>query len=232
MKIMGLIPARGGSKGIPGKNIKNFSGEPLIAHSIKTAQLISRIDRLILSTDDEKIAQVGREYNIEVPFIRPEILATDSADALSVFKHALEFVIGEGYHPDALLVLQPTSPLREAVDIEKAIDLFEGGGFDQVISLTPVRQHPYWMKRINEDNSIEPYIKEQGKPLRRQELPSLYIPNGAIYIYTTEFILNNLENPKVGSIIMEEWKSLDIDTPLDFYLAEKVMEEKFQAGLR
>lgn len=226
MKILGLIPARGGSKGVPGKNIKLFAGEPLIAHSIKVGQRCEKIDRLILSTDDKKIADIGQEYGIEVPYIRPPHLATDEAMALDVFQHAMHFVMDQGYVPDALLVLQPTSPLRDETDIEKAISLLENSDFDQVISITSVSQHPYWMKTLGNNYEVKPFVQDQLKALRRQELPQLYIPNGAVYIYRKEYLLNPQHNPRVGAVIMDQWKSVDIDNPLDFFLAEQLMEAK------
>lgn len=231
MRILGLIPARGGSKGVPGKNIRLLAGEPLIAHSIKAGKRCPKLDRLILSTDDEQIAAVGRQYGLEVPFLRPAHLATDEAAALDVFQHALKFVLEQGYEPDALLVLQPTSPLRDENDIERAIELFVNGEFDQVITVTEVSQHPGWMKTMGNNSELQPFLQETAGSLRRQDLPQLYIPNGAIYIYRTEYILNPQPNHRVGAVIMEPWKSIDIDNPLDFFLAEQVMEAKNNGNL-
>lgn len=231
MKILGLIPARGGSKGVPGKNIKTFAGEPLIAHSIKVGLQCEKIDRLILSTDDEKIAVVGKEYGVEVPFIRPHYLATDEAMALDVFQHALSYVMDQRYIPDAVLVLQPTSPLREVADIENAISLLENSNFDQVISVTEVNQHPMWMKTMGHDYELQSYIKELAVSLRRQDLPQLYIPNGAIYIYRRDYLLEPQKKHSVGAFIMAQWKSIDIDNPLDFFLAEQVMKAKDNGNL-
>lgn len=225
MKILGIVPARGGSKGVPGKNIKPFAGEPLIAYTIKIAQASNLIDRLILSTDDEAIANVGRDYGIEIPFLRPQELATDTADAISVFQHALKFVMQENYIPDAVLVLQPTSPLREVKDIVEAIKLMKDKGFDQVISVTKVNQHPYWMKTLQDDNLIKPFMDLAGVSLRRQDLPPLFIPNGAIYLYSREYLMELWDNPKIGAVVMESWRSQDIDYPIDFFMAEKIMEE-------
>lgn len=226
-KFLGLIPARGGSKGIPLKNIKLFHGKPLIAYTIEEALKSEYLEKVIVSTDNAQISQISREYGAEVPFIRPKELATDTSPTLPVIQHALMYLESEKYIPNFVVLLQPTSPLRKVRHIDLAIKKILDTGADTVISLTESEIHPYWMRNLEEDK-VYPFIETDKKSLRRQDLPAVYKLNGAVVVSKREVILSGKEWQKqdVRAIIMENIYSIDIDTPLDFYIAEKLMELK------
>ncbi|MEW6619808.1 MAG: acylneuraminate cytidylyltransferase family protein [bacterium] len=224
-KFVGLIPARGGSKNIPLKNIKPFQGIPLIAYTIEEALKSKYLDRIIVSTDDDQIAKISKEYGAEVPFLRPAELATDTAPTLPVIQHALRYLESEGYISDFVVLLQPTSPLRPVKYIDAAIEKILETNADSVITITESEIHPYWMCKL-EGDKVSPFIKTNSS-LRRQDLPVIYRLNGAVVVSKTEVILSgkSYQEQDVRAIIMESIYSIDIDTPLDFYIAEKIMEE-------
>lgn len=226
-KFLGLIPARGGSKNIPLKNIKPILGKPLIAYSIEEALKSKYLERVIVSTDDIQISQVAEEYGAEVPFIRPKELATDTSPTLPVVQHALLYLEQEGYIPHFVVLLQPTSPLREVKHIDEAIKKILVTNADSVITLTESEIHPYWLCKLDGDR-VYPFIEISEKSLRRQDLPPIYRLNGAVVVSKREVILSgkSWQEQNVRAIIMEPKYSIDIDTPLDFYLAEKLMELK------
>ena len=226
MKILAVIPARGGSKGLLRKNVLPLAGKPLIAHSIAAAKLAGCIDRIIVSTDDAEIAAVAAEYGAEVPFIRPSALADDTASGTAVAIHAIEHLIAsENYRPDLVLFLQPTSPLRSGDDIRAAVNLGTRQGLP-VIGLKPVTQYPQWMKRIGGDGRIHPLFPDLAVADTRQELPASYLVNGAIYLTTTDFLLEHrsFHEPAPLPYLMPAERSVDIDTLSDFALAEHLLE--------
>lgn len=226
-KFLGLIPARGGSKSIPLKNIKLLHGKPLIAYTIEEALKSEYLDKVIVSTDNAQIAQISREYGAEVPFIRPKKLATDTSPTLPVVQHALMYFESEGYIPNFVVLLQPTSPLRKVRHIDSAIKKILDTGADTVISLTESEIHPYWMRKL-EGDKVYPFIETDKESLRRQDLPAVYKLNGAVVVSKREVILSGKEWQKqdVRAIIMDNIHSIDIDTSLNFYIAEKLMELK------
>lgn len=226
-KFLGLIPARGGSKSIPLKNIKLLHGKPLIAYTIEEALKSEYLDKVIVSTDNAQISQISKEYGAEVPFIRPKELATDTSPTLPVIQHALMYLESEGYIPNFVVLLQPTSPLRKVKHIDSAIKKILDTGADTVISLTESEIHPYWMRNL-EGDKVYPFIETDKNLLRRQDLPVVYKLNGAVIVNKREVILSGKEWQKqdVRAIIMDNIHSIDIDTPLDFYIAEKLMELK------
>lgn len=189
MRILGIIPARGGSKGLPGKNIKLLNGTPLIAYTIKEA-LNSNLDEFIVSTDSEEIAEVARNYGGKVPFLRPAEIATDNASSLDVVLHALDFMKEhENKEYDAIMLLQPTTPYRDSADINQAINLLISSDADSVISVTDVGgTHPARMKFIVDGNLIDPPFVEAFEGQNRQELPPMYIRNGGIYLTKVDTI--------------------------------------------
>ncbi len=222
---LGIIPARGGSKGLPKKNIRPLAGKPLIAYTIEAAQQ-SRISRTILSTDCEEIAEVGRQFGVEVPFIRPSNLAGDSSTSLSVILHALEKLrLADGYRPDAVVFMQPTSPLRTAQHINEALDLFIHENVISVVGVTDVGDiHPYFMFERS-GNRLEPFVKMENRPLRRQDLPVYYRLNGSMYITRTGYYDDIKPTDPVFSFdmagyIMDASSSIDINDYLDFHNAE------------
>ncbi|OYR74025.1 N-acylneuraminate cytidylyltransferase [Halorubrum sp. E3] len=220
--VLGLIPARGGSKGIPGKNIRELAGAPLIAHSIQAARDATAIDSVVVSTDDEEIVEVAESHGARVPFIRPSELATDEAPTAPVISHALETLhdMGEAY--DAFVLLQPTSPLRTATHIDEAYSLYEESDVDSVISVYPTYDTRW--ERTSEGAKKLNYT-DAGK--RRQDRDPEYVINGAIYVTDVEQFLQT-EETITGTTKMYEMterESVDIDTPFDLWLAEQILTE-------
>lgn len=215
--MLAIIPARGGSKGLPGKNIKLLNGKPLIAYTIEAALNSKSISRVIVSTDDDEIAEISKQYGAEIPFMRPDFLATDSAAAVDVYNYTLERLENE---EDKIItefiVLQPTSPLRTSVHIEEAIDLYRTKKADSVISYCQ-EEHPiFWHKFKNEEDGIEE-IFEQNYLKNRQEIRPTFYPNGAIYIFKRELIRNEIYvNENSYMYLMERNSSVDIDTQEDW----------------
>lgn len=226
--IVGLITARGGSKTIPRKNVMPVGGQPLIAWTIQAA-LESRLDGLIVSTDDAEIAAVSREWGGEVPFTRPAELAGDASPHIDVVVHAAQWLVDNRQpSPDYIMLLQPTSPLRSAQDIDAALDLARTGDAPAVVSVTSVEQHPYLMKEKDEAGRLKDFMPSDIGYLRRQALPPLYAPNGAIYLVRTEIILEQKTFWPEGTIgyEMPPERSLDVDTPWDLELVRLVMENQ------
>jgi CMP-N,N'-diacetyllegionaminic acid synthase len=223
MNILGIIPARGGSKGIIGKNQKMLSDKPLIQYTIETA-LHSNLSDVIVSTDDENIAAVSRALGIKVPFIRPAEFASDNAESIDVAIHALNFMKNLiKKRIDAVMLLQPTTPFRSIDDINNAIKLLsQHKDADSVISVVDVEgHHPARMKFINNGVLIDPVFCEKVENQNRQELDKMYIRNGAIYLTKSDVILNrSYKGNKCMALLMPNSRSLNIDTETDFKLAE------------
>lgn len=227
MRVLGIIPARGGSKGLPGKNIKLLNGTPLIAYTIKEA-LNSNLQEFIVSTDSEEIAEVARNYGGKVPFLRPAEIATDNASSLDVVLHALDFMKEhEGKEYDAIMLLQPTTPYRDREDINQAINLLMSSGADSVISVTDVGgTHPARMKFIVDGNLIDPPFVEAFEGQNRQELPPMYIRNGGIYLTKVDTIRKGSFKGNISkALVMPEKKSVNIDNIDDFEFAEWLMSK-------
>jgi len=230
LRIVGIIPARSGSKGIPDKNIRNLAGKPLIAHTIESAINSKLISRLIVSTDAENIAEISRKYGAEAPFLRPIELAQDDIPTLPVLQHAIRFLEKkQGYKPDIIVSLQPTSPLRKTQHIDKAIKKLIETDADSIVSLCEVEHSPYWMKRINGDRVFD-FVEGSEKYARRQDLPKVYRVNGAVYVTRYNVLMN--QNRILGNdtraIIMDKEDSIDIDDELDFKLAELILAQRMR----
>lgn len=224
--MLAIIPARSGSKGVPKKNIKELAGAPLISYTIKAAKKSEFITRVIVSTDSEEIADVARKYGAEVPFLRPAELATDDAKAIDVYLYTIERLNLENDEQiNEFLVLLPTSPLRNYMDIDQAIKIFKKKNADSVISVTETEYPPQWIKRISEKGILEDYIQGLNN-LNRQEYEKTYIPNGAIYIFKYNVLKKeyNYYTDKTYPYIMPNIRSIDIDTPLDFMIAEYLIK--------
>lgn len=227
-KILTIIPARGGSKGVKNKNIKLLGDKPLIAYSIEENKKSKYVDRVLISTDDDKIAQVASMYGAEIPFMRPSELATDTAKTIDVIIHCINWLKeNENYYPDITVVTQCTSPLTTSWDIDRAIEKFIRLGCDSLTSVCLTEHHPYWMFTL-EGSFMKPFMKEGQNLHRRQDLPNVYRQNGAIYIARTDGLLaeKNLEFGKISGYIMDNNKSVDIDTEIDFKLAEFLIEAR------
>lgn len=224
--MIAVIPARGGSKGLPGKNLKLLCGKPLIAYSIIAAKESKYVDRIIVSTDSEEIAEVARQYGAEVPFIRPAELATDNAKAIDVYLYTVDRLNNEKWYSISdFIVLQPTSPLRTAEDIDNAIEIHKANQADSVISVQETNCPLEWYKEITADGLLKDCI-ESNRILNRQEYTKTYIPNGAIYVfkYKTLMETKNYYYGRTLPYIMSAATSIDIDTILDFKLAEIIVQ--------
>ena len=235
-KILAVITARGGSKGVPRKNIRLVCGKPLIAHTIETAlQVRSHLHRLIVSTEDAEIAAVSREYGAQVPFLRPPELAADTTPSLPVLQHAVREVEAlDGTRLDWVLLLQPTSPLRTADDILAALALAEAGGCDSVISVVQTPIHPLFMKRIREDRLL-PFSVEltEKEGTRRQDAqPPAYVRNGAIYLTRREVLMeqNSIWGRIIRPYVMPAERSVNVDSELDLKLAELMLADRMNQG--
>ncbi|MEM3421386.1 MAG: acylneuraminate cytidylyltransferase family protein [Candidatus Hadarchaeum sp.] len=226
-RILGVIPARGGSKPIPKQNIKSLLGRPLIAYTIVPARECKLLTRLVVSSEDEEVLEVARNYGAEVPFVRPKELADDLSLLTDVVKHAvLEVEKQEGKKYDYVVVLSPTTPLRTTADIDRALRKLIETGADSVISVTKVGScHPMRMKKIVHDRLID-YVEEEVENMPKKLLPPVYLRNEAIYAVRRDVLVN--QNSFKGRIscpyLMPPERSITIDTKMDFQLAEAVMK--------
>ena len=218
--VLSIIPARGGSKGLPKKNLLSLSGKPLIAWTIEAANQSEYIDRCIVSTDNDEISEIAKMYNCEVPFIRPKILAKDDSIAISVIKHAITFLNEKGQYYDIVIVLQPTSPLRTGEDIEAAIALFAKNSTESVVSMVEVSHPVQWTFQLTPELNIIDANKFANT--RRQDFEKRYSLNGAIYISRVDslFSINTFLSQNTVAYVMPEDRSIDIDNQFDFDLAE------------
>ncbi len=234
-RVLAVIPARGGSKGVPRKNIRDLCGKPVIAWTIETALAAGDdLHRVIVSTDDPEIAVAAHAFGVEAPFMRPAELATDEAPGLPVIQHAVKFVEEEeGKSVDWVMILQPTAPFRTANDISESLRLAREGGCDSVISVTRVlAEHPILMKKI-ENNRLLPYCIEEKEGTRRQDYdPPAYIRNGAIYLTRRDVLMenNSIWGEVIRPYVMPEERSYDIDSERDFRLVELVMRERLETA--
>lgn len=228
MRILGIIPARGGSKSVPRKSIRSLAGKPLIVWTIEVALACPILDRVIVSTDDEEIAQIVSDHGAEVPFLRPAELAQDDTPDLPVYQHALSWLAEhEDYHPDIVVWLRPTAPLRTVQDVEAAIKLLIKTGADCVRSVSPAEHHPYWMKRLDGDRLV-PFMDgiDENKYYRRQLLPPVYRLNGAVDVTRCRTVMEkgHLYSGDVRGYVMPVERSIDLDSELDFALAELLLQ--------
>ncbi len=226
VRVLAVIPARGGSKGIPRKNLADLCGKPLIEYSIRAGLDAASITRLLVSTDDHEIADVARALGADVPFMRPAHLATDTAHSLPVVQHAVAAAEEEeGSRYDVIVLLQPTTPLRTAKDIDDGIGLLGSSGADSVVSVVDVgANHPYRMKQIEADGRLVNFVDQGFEDMRpRQELPRVYIRSGDLYISTRRVVMeqNTLVGRNCRAVIVPDDRAVNIDTPLDLMRAEE-----------
>ena len=227
LKILAIIPARGGSKGVPGKNIKKLGGKPLLSYTVEVAQESRLISRLILSSDDETIIKVAKDLKVEVPFVRPQKLATNQSGSLEVVQHAVKFLEQQDDFYDAVLLLQPTSPFREKGFIDRAIKNFIESKADALVSVLPVphQLNPHWVFEENINGFLNIATGDQSIIKRRQNLPKAYFRDGSIYLTKTEVI-------KQGSFFGEKLSYIEsnpnfyvnIDTLADWEKAEEMLK--------
>lgn len=229
---LAIIPARGGSKGLPRKNLLQLSGKPLIAHTIEAARAACSVQRIIVSTESPEIAEISRQYGAEVPFLRPRELAGDDTPTLPVLRHVLaELKATEGCTPEIIILLQPTSPLRRPEDIDSAMALLDRSGADSVVSVCAAEHHPAWMKRLDGDRVL-PFVEKGPEYMRRQDMPPLYRLNGAIYISRYKILTeeNRILGEDTRGFVMNAESSVDIDTLLDLKVAALIMQERQNAN--
>ena len=231
MKATAFIFARGGSRGLPGKNIRPLGGKPLIAWSIDHALAVKRIERVIVSTDAEEIAAVARAYGAEVPFIRPSELARDDSPEWLAWQHALDFLGANGALPEAMVSVPTTAPLRLPIDIENCLDEYEKGDADIVISVTDAHRSPYFnMVKTNPDGTVGLVISPRGAIARRQDAPVVYDMATVAYVARPEFVMTHRATfeGRVRAVHVPAARAIDIDTLLDFQIAECLLNLREQ----
>ena len=226
MKILVIIPARGGSKGIPHKNIKLLNGKPLIHYTIDEAREIVDDDDICVSTDNPEIIKCVEDYGLVVPFVRPKELATDTAGTYEVLLHALNFYEKQGRHYDIVLLLQNTSPFRKAQQIKDALKLYNND-IDMVVSVKECASNPYYCVFEEDNNGYLHVCKGDGNIFRRQDAPTVYEYNGAIYIINAEKLktthIHRMQ--KRVKYVMDDLSSFDLDTMWDWQMAENIIEQ-------
>jgi N-acylneuraminate cytidylyltransferase len=227
LKVVAVIFARGGSKGLPGKNIRLFNGKPLIAWAIEHALAVKRIDRVIVSTDSNEIAAEARQYGGEVPFIRPSQLAGDNSPEWFAWRHALNFLKeSTGALPDVMVSVPATAPLRLPIDIENCLDEYEKVDADMVITVTDAHRNPYFnMVKFNADGSVGLVNPPQSTISRRQDAPIVYDMATVCYVANPEFVMthNSTFEGRVRAVNVPSERAIDIDTLLDFQIAESLL---------
>lgn len=226
-KILAIIPARGGSKGIPRKNIKELNGKPLIAYTIEEAKKSKFIDSIVVSTEDQEIAEVSKKFGANIPYMRPLELAQDDTPTIDCIIHMLNWLKeNKNYIPDYVCLLQCTSPLRTFEDIDGTIEKMISTGMDGAVSICEAEVNPYWTN-IFEGDKLKYFIKEGKHITRRQDLPKVYSLNGSVYVIKTNVLLDKktFEIENITGYIMNSKNSIDIDNEIDFKLAELLIKE-------
>lgn len=232
-KIVVLIPARAGSKGVPNKNIKSLVGLPLIAYSISAAQKSSYVDEIIVSTDSFDIAEVAKKFGAKVPFMRPDHLAQDTSLGIDVVKHALSFFQDNNLSCDVLVLLQPTSPFRSPEDIDNCIrSLVDNSERSCVVSVSKTEHHPLWANTLPESLSLSNFLRDEVKNKNRQSLPDYYRLNGALYCVYPEYLFSQNSFWGIGTyaFVMPPERSTDIDSIIDFDFAEFIYSKNGRRG--
>jgi N-acylneuraminate cytidylyltransferase/CMP-N,N'-diacetyllegionaminic acid synthase len=221
-KILALIPARSGSKRIPNKNIRQLCGKPLIAWSIEQASGARYIDKIVVSTESPFIASIARRYGVDIPFLRPNKLATDKAKSLDVILHTLNFYESKKDIFDIVVLLQPTSPLRKSSDINKAIEKLLTSKAKSIVSVCKEEHSPLWSVTLTKNNKIGPFLKKNTDKQNGQSLPVFYRINGAIYVANINYLKQNkgFFGKSTFAYIMPPERSVDIDTTFDFKIAD------------
>ena len=223
MEYVALICARGGSKGLPKKNIKLLNGKPLITWSINLAKKIDRISRIIVSTDNQEIANIAVSSGAEVPFIRPSYLSEDSTDEWKVWQHAVQFMKNNNFTQSNLVSLPPTSPLRTIQDISKCLDEFEKQKFEAIITVADSYRNPYFnMVKLEKRNNVNILIESDKNIIRRQDAPKVYDVLTVAYVTSFDYVINkkNMFEGKVGAVKIKKENAIDIDTSYEFEIAE------------
>jgi CMP-N-acetylneuraminic acid synthetase len=224
LKVLAIIPARGGSKGIPRKNLKSVGGKSLLAWTSDEAKHSKYIDRLVLSSEDPEIINESKKIGLDVPFVRPTDLAMDTTPGVDPVIHAIQML--PGY--DIIILLQLTSPLRTVEDIDGALELMVEKNAPALVSVTEANKSPYWMVSITDDGLMKPVINTDLPITRRQDLPKAYSLNGAIFISKPDFLIEKKTylTPETQVFVMPQNRSIDLDTELDFKILDILLREK------
>jgi CMP-N,N'-diacetyllegionaminic acid synthase len=225
LKVLAIIPARGGSKGIPHKNIQNLAGKPLISYTILAAKKSKYIDKIVVSTDDEKTAKISISYGAEVPSLRPKKISQDDSSTIKAVKHTLQFLkTNQSYIPDMILILQPTSPLRTTKLIDNTISVLGKSRSSCAITVSKIKKHPFsafWLKT----GLLKPFKQNFTNYNRRQKYPDLYFPTGDVYAFWHDTIkkYDSIYGPKIKPVIVNT-ENIDIDYLFDLFLAEMTIK--------
>lgn len=227
--LIAIIPARCGSKGLPNKNIKNLNGKPLMSWSIETALKCNYIDEVMVSTDSEEYAKIARRFGANVPFIRPDKHASDTASRKDLIQHTIDFYKKKGRQFDYIVFLEPTSPLRVLDDLNKSIEtlLNDKNGAESIVGICKLENtHPEFLVELD-NGFLDPYSKQPSKILRRQDINTLYFYEGSLYISETNaYLEKEFYHSKTLGYIVPRWKSLEIDEIEDFVMIESIMKYK------
>ena len=227
MRVLGLIPARGGSKGVPRKNIRQLCGKPLLQYTAEAALKSKCLSKVILSTDDEAIALLGKQCGLEVPFCRPEVLAQDDTPMLSVVQHAIHFSESDGDYFDAICLLQPTNPLRKPEVIDACIELLRKGASTAVITIlsVPSEYNPHWVYFKNDSGLLKLSTSEETPITRRQDLPQAFHREGSVYVTKRDVVMkeNSLYGRELTGYLVDQDQTINIDTQQDWERAEAML---------
>jgi CMP-N-acetylneuraminic acid synthetase len=225
MQVLAIIPARGGSKGITNKNIRILAGKPLIAHTIISAKKSKYINKIVVSTDDKKIANIAHSFGAEVPFLRPKKLAQDNSSTFEVIKHTLQFLkANQSYIPDMIVILQPTSPLRPIKLIDDSIIRLKRSDASCVLTVAKIKKHPFssfWLK----GNLLKPFKQNFSSYHQRQKYPDLYFPTGDVYVFWRKTLSHgSIYGSKIKPVVITNDATIDIDTPFDLFVSEMTVK--------
>ena len=230
--VLGLVPARGGSKGVPRKNVKMLAGRPLLEYTARAAAASGVLDRVVLSTDSEEIAEVGTRVGLEVPFMRPAALAADDTPMLAVVRHAIEALDERGWRAEIVVLLQPTSPLRRPEHVSAAVRLLRDTNADSVVTVVELPRHlsPDYVMKI-EDGRLRPFLAGGAAITRRQDARPAYVRDGTVYVCWRRTIerFDSLYGEDCRPLLIDAADALSIDSPADWAAAERALEQRRQA---
>lgn len=225
LRILGLIPARGGSKGIPNKNLRSLGGKPILQLAHEAALNSRAVDRVVLSTDSEDIAALARSVGIDVPFLRPPELAQDDTPMIAVLKHLIDQLAESGEVPDAIMLLQPTAPLRKADTLKTAAELLQPEEVDSVVSVTAIPQHyaPHYAMKVTPEGVLTHYLPDSASIKRRQDVPKAYSRDGTVYLFRTRTLdkFGDIYGDHCVPLVIPAEGSINLDTMEDWENAEK-----------
>lgn len=229
MKILGIIPARSGSKGLKNKNILSINNKPLIAWSILASKRSNVLTKIIVSTDSKKIAKISMKYGAEVPFIRPKKFSGDNSKSSDVIIHAINFYKKLNIYFDYVMLIEPTSPLRESNDIKYCVNLVKRKNLNTLVSISKIRsQHPRFAYKLSSNSKLKPLVPKKNLSPRRQDVEKLYYLDGSIYISRINSFLKKktFYHKNTSGIVMPDWKAIEVDNLLDLKLSEYIMKNK------